>query len=65
MVLKSKYFDPKSFGRTMIILCFLYILDIIGNVFMQFIDWGSPNVYIFYRIPQSQTVTILNIGLVV
>ena len=65
MALKGRYFDPESYGIRMMFLCFLYILDIIGNVFLQFIDWGSQNTYTQYSIGKIlPTPTIMNTGLV-
>jgi hypothetical protein len=50
MALKSKYFDPQQYYYRVIIICCLMALDIIFNSFTQFLDFGSTNAVVQYRL---------------
>ncbi len=46
----NKYFDPKTYSKKVILLCFFIFLDIILNSFTQFFDFGSTNILDQYKL---------------
>ena len=50
MALKNKYFDPKEYYYKVIFICVLMAFDILLNSFTQFLDYGSTNIVIKYKI---------------
>ncbi len=50
MALKNKYFDPKEYYYKVIFICVLMAFDILFNSFTQFLDYGSTNIVIKYKI---------------
>jgi len=50
MSLQDKYFDPKIYTSKVTLLIILFIIDIIGNCFTQFMDFGNKNTMNAYNL---------------
>jgi hypothetical protein len=50
MAFKNKYFDPQTYYYKVIFICIMMGLDIILNSFTQFLDFGSTNAVLKYRL---------------